>query len=167
MSCPVTNLVQRLDAKRNGAGWKAKCPAHDDRVPSLSINKGEDGRVLLKCHRGCAIDDILIAIGWTKKDLFPANDRAGNSGPVAVYDYTDEDGELLFQVCRFEPKDFRQRRPDGNGGWIWSTRDVRRVLYQLPKIVAAQRVAIAEGEKDCNAITKSGIVATCNSWRRW
>lgn len=38
---------------------------------------------------------------------------------VATYDYTDAHGELLFQVVRYHPKDFRQRRPDGKGGWVW------------------------------------------------
>src|SRR5262245_12202165 len=50
---------------------------------------------------------------------------------VAKYDYTDPDGKLLYQVLRLEPKDFRQRRPDGNGGWIWKL-DERRVLYRWP-----------------------------------
>ena len=58
MSAPVENLVQRLHAKRNGKGWIANCPAHDDRKPSLSINEGSDGRALLKCHAGCNTDDV-------------------------------------------------------------------------------------------------------------
>ena len=85
------------------------------------------------------------------------------SEPIAVYDYTDKSAKLLFQVCRFEPKDFRQRQPDGNGGWLWNTSGVLRVLYQLPKVIRAQAIAIAEGEKDCDNLTKLGIIATCNS----
>ena len=47
---------------------------------------------------------------------------------------------MLFQVVRFEPKDFRQRRPDGNGGWVWSLLgETRRVLYRLPDVIAAIR----------------------------
>src|SRR5687767_9829201 len=49
---------------------------------------------------------------------------------VATYDYADESGQLLFQVCRKPDKQFRQRRPDGRGGWTWGTKDVRRVLYR-------------------------------------
>ncbi|PYJ64184.1 MAG: hypothetical protein DME74_00645 [Verrucomicrobia bacterium] len=85
------------------------------------------------------------------------------SEPIAVYNYTDKSAKLLFQVCRFEPKDFRQRQPDGNGGWLWNTSGVLRVLYQLPKVIRAQAIAIAEGEKDCDNLTKLGIIATCNS----
>src|SRR5262245_19869493 len=55
----------------------------------------------------------------------------------AIYDYTSEEGELLSQVVRFEPKDFRQRRPDVKGGWIWSLGDTRRVLYRLSEVLEA------------------------------
>jgi hypothetical protein len=48
---------------------------------------------------------------------------------VKTYGYCDENGTLLFQVVRFEPKGFRQRRPDGRGGWIWNLQDTRRVPY--------------------------------------
>ena len=50
---------------------------------------------------------------------------------VATYDYRDEAGELVFQVVRYEPKDFRQRRPDGQGGWTWQVKGVRQVPYRL------------------------------------
>ena len=70
MSTPVENLVSRLHAKRSGEGWKAKCPVHDDRDPSLSIREGSDGRALIKCHAGCQTNDILAAIGLTSRDLF-------------------------------------------------------------------------------------------------
>jgi hypothetical protein len=53
---------------------------------------------------------------------------------VATYNYTDENGTLLFQKVRYAPKAFRQRRPDGNGGWSWNLNGVRSVLYQLPEV---------------------------------
>ena len=84
---------------------------------------------------------------------------------VATYDYSDEAGALLFQVCRFEPKDFRQRRPDGRGGWTWKLGDCRRVLYRLPELVAADPVHpvfIVEGEKDADQLVDLGLVATTN-----
>lgn len=68
---PVENLVQRLNARRSGQGWKANCPAHDDHVPSLSIKEGADGRVLLKCFAGCSTDSVLAAIELKARDLFP------------------------------------------------------------------------------------------------
>jgi hypothetical protein len=85
---------------------------------------------------------------------------------VAVYDYTDENGELLFAKVRYQPKSFAVKRPDGHGGWIWGLGpDTRRVLYRLPRIVAAgpeDVIWIAEGEKDVHALEAAAQVATCN-----
>ena len=84
---------------------------------------------------------------------------------VATYDYRDEDGILLFQVIRFDPKGFSQRRPDGDGGWEWNLQGVRRVLYRLPELLAAdpaKPVFIVEGEKDADNLIKLGLVATTN-----
>jgi putative DNA primase/helicase len=84
---------------------------------------------------------------------------------VATYDYRDERGDLVFQVCRFEPKDFRQRKPDGKGGWAWSVKGLRRLPYRLPELLAAptdRTVFIVEGEKDADRLAGLGLVATCN-----
>ncbi|MEX5215306.1 MAG: AAA family ATPase [Nitrospiraceae bacterium] len=85
---------------------------------------------------------------------------------VATYDYVDEAGGLLFQVVRFEPKDFRQRRPDGHGGWVWNLEGVRLVLYRLPDVVKSECVLILEGEKDVETAYRLGLpdgwAATCN-----
>lgn len=56
-----------------GEGWRACCPAHEDRTPSLSINIGDDGRVLVHCHAGCSADDLCAAMGIEIQDLFPAD----------------------------------------------------------------------------------------------
>jgi AAA domain/Homeodomain-like domain len=83
---------------------------------------------------------------------------------VAVYDYCDEKGELLFQVVRFEPKDFRQRKPDGHGGWNWKLGDTRRILYRLPELLRAvavgETIFIPEGEKDVDNLRAVGLEAT-------
>ena len=57
--------------KRNGAGWTARCPAHEDRTPSLSIREGDDGRILIRCHAGCTADKVCAALGLRLSDLFP------------------------------------------------------------------------------------------------
>jgi hypothetical protein len=59
-------------------GRAGKCPAHDDRHASLSINEGDDGRVLVKCHAGCSVDAVLGAFGLSKRDLFPSPRPAGH-----------------------------------------------------------------------------------------
>jgi putative DNA primase/helicase len=85
----------------------------------------------------------------------------------ATYDYCDEGGVLLYQVVRKAGKKFQQRRPDGTGGWIWKIgKDVRRVLYRLPELLAAppdETVVIVEGEKDVATLVSRGIVATTNA----
>lgn len=70
---PVHELLTRLDGVRQtGQGrWIARCPAHQDRSPSLSIKEGTDSRVLVHCFSGCAVEDVLAAVGLTFSDLFP------------------------------------------------------------------------------------------------
>lgn len=68
-------------ARRNPRGWLAKCPAHDDRAPSLSISSGADGRVLLKCFAGCELDRVVAALGLQTRDLFPPRDTSDFAAP--------------------------------------------------------------------------------------
>ena len=85
---------------------------------------------------------------------------------VTAYDYCDERGTLLFQVVRYAPKTFRQRRPDGSGGWSWRIKGVRQVPYRLPELRAAGNdvpVFVVEGEKDADRLASLGLVATCNA----
>lgn len=86
--------------------------------------------------------------------------------PEAQYPYTDENGGLLFEVVRYPDKKFRQRRPDGDGGYIGNLDDVPRVLFRLPQLIAAvaagEPIYIVEGEKDVLAVESAGGVATCN-----
>jgi hypothetical protein len=168
----VADLVHQLDARPNGDGWSAKCPAHDDRTPSLSISEGADSRILLKCHAGCGTEEIVAALGLKLSDLFASNGstvppRARSSARiVATYDYPDANGKLLFQTVRYEPKDFRQRRPDGHGGWTWKLDGIEPVLFRLPEVSKDVReglpIFICEGEKDVLRIVDHGFTATCN-----
>ncbi len=83
----------------------------------------------------------------------------------ALYDYTDEDGALLFQVVRKPGKRFLQRKPDGAGGWEWKVNGVRRALYRLRDVVqddGERPVYFVEGEKDADTLAKRGHTATCN-----
>src|SRR5215218_1145942 len=122
---PIDRVLERLDNVRQHNGYfMACCPAHEDHEPSLSIDEGDDGRVLLRCFAGCPTERIVASMDLTMRDLFPDNQPphrlALASAPrriVATYDYHDADGQLVFQVVRYEPKGFRQRRPDGNSGW--------------------------------------------------
>ena len=164
---PIDIVLAKFDnPRRNGSGWTARCPAHEDRMPSLSIGEGDDGRVLVTCHAGCELDAVLAAVGLDVKDLFPEPITNGKPEIIDTYDYTDEAGELLYQVCRMRPKSFRQRRPNGTG-WLWRLGNVRRVPYRLRAVLdaveAGRWVVIVEGEKDVHTLEQYGIVATTNS----
>ena len=66
----AAELAERLSARKSGNGWIANCPGHEDRIPSLSIREGRNGCILVKCHAGCTLDEIVAAAGLIKKDLF-------------------------------------------------------------------------------------------------
>lgn len=150
-------------------GWVALCPAHEDKKQSLSVSEGDDGRILVHCHAGCSVEAICNALGIEVKELFPGkNQKSSNSNGrgriVAVYDYHDEEGKLLFQVCRTKGKGFFQRRPDGNGGWINRLGGIKPVLYRLPQVMQAVKrgeiIFIPEGEKDCDNLARLELAAT-------
>lgn len=110
--------------------------------------------------------DKEAATEWLRKQgHLPAAAATGRT-LVETYDYTDTAGALVFQVVRYDPKDFRQRRPNGHGDWIWKMAGVELCLYRLPEIAAAvaarQVVFIVEGEKAANALAGLGIAATCS-----
>jgi 5S rRNA maturation endonuclease (ribonuclease M5) len=165
----VSNIFGHLPGlRKSGDGWVAQCPAHDDKKASLSIHE-RDGKILSHCHAGCTPEAVCQAAGIEMRDLFLGTESPKASRPrraskelVATYDYVDEGGALCFQVCRFKPKDFRQRRPDGKGGWTWDLDGVRRVLYRLPELLSASEILIVEGEKDVETAHALGFVATCN-----
>lgn len=155
---------------KNGQGYKAVCPTHPDENPSLSINIGDEGKILLHCHAGCETPDILKEVGLSMADLMPG---AAPSDPEPVtsspqrkctisYNYKDEDGNILYQVVRFPNKQFRQRSPDGKGGWKWNTQGVRKVLFRVQHVIRSEYVFIVEGEKDAMRLAKQGLCATTN-----
>jgi RecA-family ATPase len=87
---------------------------------------------------------------------------------VATYQYTDKDGALLYEVLRYEPKTFRQRRPDGAGGWIWKLED-RRVPYRLQELLKYPDATafLCEGEKDADRLAELGHCATTAASGKW
>jgi GNAT superfamily N-acetyltransferase/5S rRNA maturation endonuclease (ribonuclease M5) len=159
----VRAVLEAHGSRRQGRDWQ--CPAHEDQRASLSVAEGRDSRAVLHCHAGCSTEDVLVTLGLRWADLFPES-RNGKAEIVCTYDYTDADGRLLYQAVRFWPKEFRRRRPDGRGGWIWSLKGTRLVLYRLPKVLAAieagEVVYVVEGERDVHAVERAGATATTN-----
>jgi hypothetical protein len=118
-----------------------------------------DGKVLLHCHAGCTQQDVIDVL--KARGLWHAENRRGQR-IVATYDYTDVHGNLLYQVVRYQPKDFRQRRPDGRGRWVWK-KGASQVLYHLREILEAPIVFVVEGERDVETLREHGFVATTNA----
>ena len=164
---------------KSGGGFVAPCPAHNDRNPSLSISETKEGKILVKCHAGCSNDAVVAEL--KNRNLWPEPERKEKQKTdkpkkklTAVYDYVDpETGEVVMQVCRYEwpdptiakgyDKTFRQRRPNGAGGWDWSVPAGKRILFNLPAVKASNKlVCVVEGEKDVQSLAEIGVVATCN-----
>jgi 5S rRNA maturation endonuclease (ribonuclease M5) len=157
----INLLLSKLKGvKKISTGYMAMCPAHNDTHRSLSIKADVDNKAVLYCHAGCKFEDILKALGLTSAPTFhftPVIDE--------TYDYTDENGNLLYQVVRYHPKNFKHRRPNGKG-WIWNLNGIEPVLYRLPEIIEAvgkELIWIVEGEKDVETLKSQNIIATTTS----
>lgn len=171
-------ISSRLEGlKPTGDQWMARCPTHEDSTPSLTLKVADDGKLLVRCHAGCDAREILAAVEAQPQHIHgdepqaersPRGEWTPRGDAVAVYHYVDENGVLLFDVCRTGDKQFPQRRPDTEkkSGWSWSLGETRRVLYRLPEVIAAvsegKTIWIAEGEKDVHALEAAGVVATCS-----
>lgn len=161
-------------------GYYVHCPCHEDESPSLCITNGTD-KPLYICRAGCDQAAVTKALKPYRDKINPSEDNGGAPAApaapkqiIAEYNYLDEKSKLLYQVVRYEPKDFRQRKPDATaqGGWMWKLGNTRKILYRLPEILKEKiGVAVVEGEKDVLALVEIGIPATCNAggagkWRR-
>jgi putative DNA primase/helicase len=162
-----------------GTKWRACCPSHPDRNPSLGLWITAEGNLNCYCHagRGCTWKSIIEASGTRPEDWFAPELRRAFTDrhrpprptvqPEKSYAYCDEHGAILYEVLRYPPgedgkKSFKQRRPDGKGGWAWDTAGVRLVPYMLPELLARPKhpVFVVEGEKDAEALAALGLVAT-------
>lgn len=169
----LSEILSLLDGVTgSGNQYSARCPAHDDKRASLSISTGNDGRILLHCHAGCDISDVLDALGIEKSELFPrssASDdfkrptitRNSTREVVARYRYTDENGVLLNQKTRFSDKSFAWSHLKDER-WV-KGRQGEPVLYNLPAVAASDFVFVVEGEKDVDTLRTNGYPAVCGA----
>lgn len=168
MGQALQKVLGKLEGvKAASGGHVAKCPAHEDNHQSLKVDERSDGSVLLHCHAGCAKTALLAAMGLAFSDLYEPKDEAPQPAKkklVATYDYRDLDGTLLYQSLRYQPKEFRQRRPDGTGGWSWNMDGVKnkKVPYRLNNLAGHTLVYVVEGEKDADRMWSIGLPATSN-----
>ena len=175
MTLPHTDKFVSLlkGVRETSNGWEARCPCrNDDDNPSLSISEdATTGNVLVTCHRGspCTTKEICESVGIQQSALFsPSKQVKEKLELVKTYDYNDENGKLLFQKLRYVDgygkKTFRQRKPDGRGGWEYSLGDTPKILYNLASVIKGVQegypIWVVEGEKDADTLIKLGIIAT-------
>jgi hypothetical protein len=159
--------------------WRGACLIHQGKDDNFAVNAATgEAFCHSKCGRGwdiLALEQTLTGTDFktAKAEVFRIVGRADSNGNhrrrdseriVARYAYLDESGLLLYEAVRMNPKDFRQRQPDGKGGWTWSIKGVRLVLYRLPELLkrGAETVHICEGEKDVATLESFSLLATCN-----
>ena len=164
--------------KPNADGWVlCNSPLREDKNPSFSINviygawqdfaTGDKGNIYEFIKRKENVDfptaKKILLDRYNPQSAQQTQQRSDKT-IVATYDYTDENGKLLYQSVRFEPKSFQQRRPNGSNTWIWDLKNTRRVLYHLPKLVQwldeKHVIHIPEGEKDADNLITLGFAAT-------
>lgn len=166
---PAWKKFEQRGLKERGDNWDTICPSHKDDKKSLSLSIADDGKIVLRCFAGCPVITIVESLGLRMQDLWEPNEastkehieRRATLKVVAEYNYVDEEGKLLYQVQRTEPKGFFQRRYCGNGSWETKLGDVRRVLYRLPEVIACTKpILLVEGEKDVDNLRGLGLTAT-------
>jgi DNA primase len=161
--------------QRRATEWRGTCPVHDGTDDNFAVN-AETGQAC--CHSQCgrgwdilALEQVLTGADFktARAEVFHLIGRGNSSKEsrpkrriVSAYDYTDERGNLLYQVVRYQPKDFKQRRPDGKGGWTWK-KHPHQVLYRLREVLEAPIVFVVEGERDAETLRDHGFVATTNA----
>jgi hypothetical protein len=131
-------LLSRLHGvRRTGAGrWIARCPAHDDRTPSLSIRELDDKRILLHCFGGCSVHDVLAAVGLDFDALFPERpigDRKPERHPFSAMD--------ALRCLAFEGTVILLAAKDASAGKALSAGDIERLAIAVGRVNAALEVA--------------------------
>ncbi len=148
----------------NGEG-QVHCPFHKDKTPSCSINTEKGTFYCHSCGEKGVLQKLLIHCGIAIPEA-----PSTRQGQETIYDYEDAEGVLVYQAVRTETasgKKFKQRRPDGVGGWTWKLDKIKRLPYQLPDLLKAlafdEPVLIVEGEKCVELLRSRKYTATCNS----
>jgi len=151
--CPFPQNHNHGDAHKSGAESKDRAYCHSQQCFG---ERGSDIFEIVKRMEHLATFPEQKA--WIIETFGLSNGTPESKKTIAAtYDYTDASGTKLYQTVKYDPKDFRQRRPDGNGGWIWNLQGVRLVLYRLPQIIEAETVFLVEGEKDVEAAYALGL----------
>lgn len=175
----LDDIGRRLERwHKNGTGYKARCPAHDDKDPSLSVSTGDDGRILFKCHAGCTAKDICARIGVEISDLFPGDKKretisldllaghkklpASHLRALGLHDldnggvgipYKDADGNTRAVKKRISLV--------AKTGSLWP-KGAPLMAYGIDRLIVAREleyIVFVEGESDCWTLWYHGFPA--------
>lgn len=164
--------------ERSGKDWKCRCPAHEDKNPSLSLRDGDDGKLVAHCYAGCSWEQIAKELekqginynrgrsyqrkvipfrSSDKNRILEVGEKIRNLPIVARYDYPSEEGEYLYSK-------YKLIEADGEKSFSILPTKVPPVLYNLPDIKRAREngltVYLCEGEKDAESVAALGLVST-------
>ena len=171
---------QGCDPKRSGKQYKSKCPSHDDRHESLSVTENADGKVLVKCHAGCAYADIRGALTISRSLVGAATAKPKPEEPmqprkrlpggrdVTHFRYVTAAGDTHGVVLRRDdPKRgkpvYSQWRPV-EGGWLPFGPEKPHPLYLLPDLDQPGTVVVVEGEKCAEAVRRYWPERAVTAW---
>jgi len=149
-------ILDITEAKKSGTGWKAKCRAHDDPSPSLSIDE-KGGRVLLHCFGGCDTESVLSAYGLSWADINPERQEKTET----TWEIRDADGRMVAEHIRLEDgakKRFVWKR--GGKGGLAGMPAKELPLYRseyVSEYDATKAIFVTEGEKAADAASKLGL----------
>lgn len=170
--CQYTLACQHFGVNPAVARHQVKCPVHNDSTASLSIARGKKVELVVHCHAGCLPKDIIAALDLPLPvhEMTTPEVPATPSRIVAEYRYTNAERETVAIKQRLDPKSFRWQSYDAaerrmRSGLPADGGQARIPLYRLPAVLEAagkRLVMVCEGEKDCDALTAFGAVATCN-----
>lgn len=133
----IDNILKHLDkVKKTSKGYQARCPAHADKGPSLSIKEADSGATLIHCHAGCSTASVVAAMGLTMADLFPPSNTPRRPPPAPgisrreLLAAADHERAILFIL-----------RCDAKRGRPISQTDMRRGQVARQRIELARRLA--------------------------
>ena len=161
----VHDILAHFDhVKKCGGSYRCRCPAHDDKTPSLMIRPAENGNTLVKCMAGCATKDVLERVGLTMQDLMVPQSIKPRKSIVVVYNYYDANGSKRAEKLRYDDKSFTWRYRDENGKIVWKKPQGDCLLYNLHILANYPKdkpVYLVEGEKDADTLVRMNYPAVC------
>ena len=187
----VENVLAALgEYTKTGSGYKARCPAHNDSSPSLSISEGDNGKAVVCCHAGCTQDAVMAKLGYSAREANasraskPNKDKPRNRHATAeaaikaakwgveqndkreiveTIPHLYENGQPFGYSVRFnfaDGKTYRQVHRDGDA-WLTSAGDNLWPIFKLNELPAEGVIYLHEGEKACLAGWQVGLPSTC------